>query len=298
MKKLNITFILLILFSISYAQVSIKDFEMLKETVTTLQSNDSQLRKDFATQKQQIEILQKNLKLQNTTIDSLKKVVTLNTQNISTTANDLGIKIEQTETNASKQFESVNQTISQNTLYWIIAILAVLLLLAVVFILLRKQIFKQKTDIYQTIETTKSSLEQEAVKLDEKLINLLETQFKISAANSKSENKDPDHSLALRVADELTRIKKNMTQMDEKTKGLKQLSKSVELIQNEFAANGYEIVEMLGKSYAETMKATANFIPDETLKSGERIITRIIKPQVNYKGVMIQPAQVEVSQGD
>jgi len=298
MKKLNITFILLILFSISYAQVTTKDFETLKETVTTLQNNNFQLRKDFATQKQQIEFLQKNIKLQNTTIDSLKKVVTLNTQNISTTANDLGVKIEQTETNTSKQIESVNQTISQNTLYWIIAILAVLLLLAVVFILLRKQIFKQKTDIYQTIETTKSSLEQEAVKLDEKLINLLETQFKISAANSKSENKDPDHSLALRVADELTRIKKNMTQMDEKTKGLKQLSKSVELIQNEFAANGYEIVEMLGKSYAETMKATANFIPDETLKSGERIITRIIKPQVNYKGVMIQPAQVEVSQGD
>ncbi len=298
MKKLNITIILLIMFSISYAQVTTKDFETLKETVTTLQNNNFQLRNDFATQKQQIEILQKNLKLQNTTIDSLKKVVTLNTQNISTTANDLGIKIKQTETNASKQFESVNQTISQNTLYWIIAILAVLLLLAVVFILLRKQIFKQKTDIYQTIENTKSSLEQETVKLDEKLINLLETQFKISAENSKSENKEPDHSLALRVADEITRIKKNMTQMDEKTKGLKQLAQSVELIQNQFAANGYETVEMLGKPYAETMKAIANFIPDENLKQGERIITRIIKPQVNYKGVMIQPAQVEVSQGD
>jgi len=45
------------------------------------------------------------------------------------------------------------------------------------------------------------------------------------------------------------------------------------------------------------MKLIANFKPDENLKEGEQIITRIIKPQVNYKGVMIQQAQVEVSTG-
>ena len=45
------------------------------------------------------------------------------------------------------------------------------------------------------------------------------------------------------------------------------------------------------------MHVTANFIPDDNLKVGERIITRIIKPQVNYKEVMIQKAQIEVSQG-
>jgi len=86
--------------------------------------------------------------------------------------------------------------------------------------------------------------------------------------------------------------------MDEGTRGLNQLSASVKRIQDNFAANGYEIVEMLGKPYDEGMKVIANFIPDEDLKAGEQIITRIIKPQVNFNGEMIQSAQIEVSLGE
>jgi hypothetical protein len=45
------------------------------------------------------------------------------------------------------------------------------------------------------------------------------------------------------------------------------------------------------------MKVSAKFKPDNTLKQGEQIITRIIKPQVNYNNVIIQEAHVEVSIG-
>ena len=86
--------------------------------------------------------------------------------------------------------------------------------------------------------------------------------------------------------------------MDAETKGLKQLSASVIRIQDNFKANGYEMIDMLNKPYDQGMKVSANFIPDETLKAGEQIITRIIKPQVNFNGVMIQSAQIEVSQGE
>ena len=61
-------------------------------------------------------------------------------------------------------------------------------------------------------------------------------------------------------------------------------------------ANGYELVDMLGKTYSDGMKVTANFVEDEELKEGEQIITSIIKPQINYRGVMIQSAQITVSQ--
>jgi hypothetical protein len=40
-----------------------------------------------------------------------------------------------------------------------------------------------------------------------------------------------------------------------------------------------------------------NSIPDENLKADEEIITKIIKPQVNYNDKMIQAAQIEVSIG-
>jgi hypothetical protein len=86
--------------------------------------------------------------------------------------------------------------------------------------------------------------------------------------------------------------------MDEKTKGLKQLSASVTRIQDNVVANGYEIVVMLGMPYSEGMKVSATFVPDEDLEEGVQVITRIIKPQINYQGVMVQSAQIEVSQGE
>jgi hypothetical protein len=46
------------------------------------------------------------------------------------------------------------------------------------------------------------------------------------------------------------------------------------------------------------MNIEATIIIDENLKAGESFITRIIKPQINFKGKLIQAAQVEVSQGE
>ena len=56
------------------------------------------------------------------------------------------------------------------------------------------------------------------------------------------------------------------------------------------------MVDMLGLPFKEGMKAIVNFEWDENLKEGEQIITNIVKPQVNYNGVMIQTAQITVSQ--
>jgi hypothetical protein len=44
------------------------------------------------------------------------------------------------------------------------------------------------------------------------------------------------------------------------------------------------------------MKVVANFIVDENLPEHTQIITSITKPQINYKGKMIQAAQITVSQ--
>ena len=86
--------------------------------------------------------------------------------------------------------------------------------------------------------------------------------------------------------------------MDPEIKGLKQLEFAVDRIQDNFKENGYEMVELLNKPYDKGMKVSAKFKPDKTLKQGEQIITRIIKPQVNFNNVIIQEAQVEVSVGN
>ena len=84
--------------------------------------------------------------------------------------------------------------------------------------------------------------------------------------------------------------------MDKGVRGYKHLSKSIIQMKDNLKANGYELVDMLGKTYSDGMKVTANFVEDEELKEGEQIITSIIKPQINYRGVMIQSAQITVSQ--
>ena len=211
-------------------------------------------------------------------------------------------EISETRETTNQSILALDDALSKNTLYWIIAVLAVGLLSILAFLFLRRKVTDNQSSINESLANTRKELEQEAIRLDEKLIGVMETQLKViqeeRKAQPESQQEEQDHSLALKVADEIVRIEKNISRMDEGTKGLKQLSKAVGRIRDNFAANGYEMVDMVGKPFDDGMKVTANFRPDDSLEPGEKIITRIIKPQVNYKGEMIQSAQVEVSQGD
>lgn len=286
-------------------------------------SNLSELEKNISQQKQEISVLQQRLKSQETLInqqkialgnlsskaenqekliDSLKSATQTNSSNIKSIADDLDTRIQQTEISAKDGISQLGKDVSQNKLYWIIATLATLLLGGLIYWLLGKRISTSKTDVETQIKNTKKSLEEESIKLDNKLVEVLETQLKLKQEEKSTSptvlTTEIDHSLALKVADEIVRINKNLQQMDSDTKGLKQLSASVKRIQDNFASNGYELVEMLGKEYNEGMKVIANFVPSEDLETGKQIITRIIKPQVNFKNEMIQSAQIEVSVGE
>lgn len=205
---------------------------------------------------------------------------------------ELASQISQTRESTTSSINKLDENLSKNTLYWIIAVLFLGILFLLAFIFLRKKITANKASLTENLKRTRTELEEEAIRLDNKLIQLLDAQLKL-----KAEDSPEDHSFALKVADEIIRIEKNLNQMDEGTRGLKQLDRAVQRIKDNFVANGYEVVELLGKKYDERMKLTPVFLYDEKMKQGERIITRIIKPQVNYKGEMIQVGQVEVSQG-
>jgi hypothetical protein len=137
------------------------------------------------------------------------------------------------------------------------------------------------------------------MKLDNQVFWSLDFQKKlIKNESDPGELSAIDHSLVLKVADEIIRIQKNLSNLDQETKGVKQLEFAVERIQDNFKENGYEIVELLNKPYDQGMKLSAKFRPDSTLRKGEQVITRIIKPQVNFNNDIIQEAQVEVSVGE
>jgi len=279
----------------------------LKKEVSGLQKEViaiKELNKKLTSSLESFKILLKN---QDDSIVNLRSLLINNNEEIKSSIATLKGNLDDNSKQSNRKITELDDSISKRTLYWIIAFLLVALFSSVIYYLLKKRISSESTEVAEKIASTKKVLEEEGVRLDNKLISILETQLKLMNENRNGESSgkstnnnvdEPDHSLALKVADEIIRIQTNLSNMDSATKGLKQLAASVKRIQDNFQANGYDLIEMLNKPFDQGMNVVANFRPDETLSAGEQIITRIIKPQVNYKGVMIQSAQIEVSQGE
>ena len=212
-------------------------------------------------------------------------------------ANKFELKIMQLSDKSNSDFSALSKRVSNNTLYWILAIVSISLFSAILFGWLRNRLTLVKTELSDQIKNSSEAIRGEIIKLDNQVFWSLDYQEKLSKTE-QNESENIDHSLVLKVADEIIRIQKNLSSMDPETKGLKQLEFAIERIQDNFKENGYEMVELLNKPYDQGMKVSAKFKPDNTLKRGEQIITRIIKPQVNYNDVIIQEAQVEVSVGE
>lgn len=224
-----------------------------------------------------------------TDIESLGNEVSANAQSLANTSTMLEQRID----HSNQKANDMAQDLRKRTLGGILLALGVVALSALSFIALRKRISKGDTAI-EAIGRAQKQLQEESVKLDGKLVALLESQMAAqSHANSPT---IPDHSLALKVADEITRIETNLSRMDQGVRGYKQLAASVKRVKDNFVANGYELVDMLGKPYTEGMRANVDFVIEEDLEEGQRIITAVAKPQVNYKGEMIQKASITVSQ--
>lgn len=302
MRKILLTITAIGIFGIaSFAQAKNDTIQQLQNSIEKLEGANNKLTMQLNTANSNIQKIEKKLSATADSLNILKYNLANTNNNLQTIADNLGVKIQQTSEKASADLSTLNEKVGENTLYWIIAVLFIALLSVLLFGWLKKQLSKEKIGLSDQIKKTSETLRDEQIKLDGQLIKLLDTQMQLMNAErqtSSAKAEEVDHSLALKVADEIIRIQQNLSSMDSETKGLKQLSASVKRIQANFEGNGYDIVDMLNKSYDAGMKVTANFKPDENLKPNEQIITRIIKPQVNFKGVMIQSAQIEVSQGE
>lgn len=264
-----------------------KEVSNLKVSISRLQQENGKIRNLYLQQKMEGDSLKQKMGFQEQMTDSIA-------QKFDSDLSNTNIMLEGTALQLSKI----------SFVYFLIGICCLFVFAAIAFVLhylLRKRINISNSAInkiktaQESLETAQKAMQEESVKLDNKLVELLDKQ--VATQSQSDSNEDlPDHSLALKVADEIVRIETNLSRMDESVKGYKQLKKAVERIRTNFLANGYEIVEMLGKPYNEGMKVVANFVSDDSLGEGEQKITGIIKPQINYKGKMIQSAQITVSQ--
>jgi hypothetical protein len=190
-----------------------------------------------------------------------------------------------------KNITSLGVALSQKQQYGLIILGFSLALLLLVYIVLNKK----RTDDTKKLAAKQKEIFEKQIQDGQQLADWLSNQNIVVATDVKNE---VDHSFAKRVADEIVRFTTNLSRMDDSIKGFKQLSASVRKLEQSLNSNHYELEDLLNKPYNSGMNIEATIIIDDNLNVGESFITRIIKPQINYKGKLIQAAQVEVSQGE
>lgn len=148
----------------------------------------------------------------------------------------------------------------------------------------------------EALQAAQTKMQEESIKLDNQLLAIVQKQLDASVMSANKTTGEPDHSLVVKLANEIARIETNLSKMDKSVRGYKQLVQAKDRMINNVRANGYEIISLLGQEYNDGMQFPARFVPDESLPEGKRIITGMTKMQVNYNGKMIQPAEIVVSQ--
>ena len=297
MKKLILTFGFALLAHVSFAENAsdslIICFSKLQATDITVQT----LKRENETLKSELLTLNSAMTAQSSEIDSLKSVIATTNNSVSALADSLDINISTTREQIQTNSDSLNATIekkSQTGLWFFVALALIVATIAFVF---GKLLAKRDDEV--------ASLSAKADKLNEEIVNRLSSEMSEmqtiskqigSISTASGGGTDTEQKLITTLADRITFMEMTLYKMDSSVRGHKQLSKSIKQMKDNLLANGYELVDMLGKDYHDGMKVTANFIEDEDLPEGKQIITGIIKPQINYQGKMIQSAQITVSQ--
>lgn len=285
----NLIFAIFILLSLSSAYAQDTSYVEKKEFNAEIQKiNDAmmQLKKSHAE-------LKGTVNGQNKKINDLHRLIETKEEHIQKNVDTVK---QETQT----RMLDIDQKISVRTVLWIVITIIVLLVCGAVYIILRKKLVLSSRTLDEQIIKTRETLETEAMKLDNKLMEVLETQLQLLKEQpqaTQQQETEIDHSLALRVGEEIHRMRKRIENMPEDTKGLGALKNSLMRLEEEFNENGYEIIDLLGKVWNDGLTVEARFVPSDDLKPGEEIITKIIKPQINFKGVLIKAAEIEVSTG-
>ena len=307
MKHFFITAFILLGFAVSTvsAENKSKDIESLKIEVNSLMNRQKHLESEVGTLSSKTSDAEKKIselssqdKELRSVVDSLQGVSNALAATQRTNKKELSESIGKTNELAL----STESVLSSRTL-WGSCGLAILLLaiIATIFAFLKK-IKLGTTSIddvrraQEVLQAAQTKMQEESVKLDNQLLAIVQKQLDASVPSANKTTGEPDHSLVVKLADEIARIETNLSKMDKSVRGYKQLVQAKDRMINNVRANGYEIISLLGQEYNDGMQFQTRFVPDESLPEGKRIITGMIKMQVNYNGKMIQPAEIVVSQ--
>lgn len=301
-----VTFLVIVLFATikSVGTSNLDSLQNCSNQIEVSQSFVHAILSEHGILKSEVYALKQTLAVQHAEIDSLEMELEKVSHNILALNDSLNENVTITRKEIQASSETLTQSIARSSKagLWI-SIFIVIALISIAFVFGRIVTVRKKEVKFLAMRADKLSAK--ADKLNEEIVNRMALEMRdiqgiskqISAlSNVPGTSSDNEQKLITTLADRITFMEMTLYKMDSSVRGHKQLSKSIKQMKDNLLANGYELVEMLGKEYHEGMKVTANFIEDESLPNGQQVITGIIKPQINYKGKMIQSAQITVSQ--
>ena len=186
-----------------------REVSNLKTIVSKLQQEDGRLRALYQQQAKDLDSLRANQQQQ--------------TENVKTLADKVGADISDANRKIDNNVSTLSKSINSRTWLGALGILIAIGLLACTYYILRKKISSGASTIdkirsaQEGLETAQKAMQEESVKLDSKLVELLDK--KIEATPASVANEQTDHTLALKVADEIVRIETNLSRMDTSVKG-------------------------------------------------------------------------------
>ena len=206
-----------------------------------------------------------------------------------------------------QKIQTIDETITTRSKWYAASIAVLILLLGGCYWYLRRRndaseqsLSAQVMSAIDAVHTTEEMIAKSDTALAETLfeiLNKLKAQEISAAVNGQAKTAEVDHHLPSKLADEIHRMRKRLALLPAETKGLTPLQKSLERLDSELAEQGYEIVDHTGMAYTENLSVKARFVPSDDLLPDQKIISKVVVPQVNYHGVMIRMADIEVSIG-
>ena len=290
---------MLLTVGVCHAQID-SIYQMQKQQIETLEQENHALKSDVQRLTRQLNGLQtqinnlsaevgQKIESQQMALDGISSEVNANAESIANTLATLSERINQ----ADGKTDVVADSLRGKTTGGIIMVLALFILSVLLFLLLRKRISKGNLAI-EEIDHAQKRLQEESVKLDSRMVELLDGQLKMQDAKTEKASV-PDHSLVIAVANEVARIEQNLNNMDASVRGVSNLKNRAAAIIASLNSKGYEIPKLLGEPFHDGYNMDAEMELDESLPVGTQIIRRVIKPQINFEGKMIQAAKVVVA---
>ncbi|MAT40559.1 MAG: hypothetical protein CL946_13260 [Ectothiorhodospiraceae bacterium] len=257
------------------------------------------------------EELQASLDRQTAQIESLRAYIAQQMQSIeyldaADSLNRTSLQSSADHTNAKFQLSSAE--FGERIVPWFVAVLVLLAVALTYVLIVTRRAKAQVSELELRLNSFRNAVQSDAISRESSLLEMQKKHWSTFAATPQANGApatgdaagslprdDHDHTLPIRVADEIHRMRKRIEYMPDEAKGIKALRNSLKRLEEELNMEGYEVVDLIGAKYVDGLNVEARFVPREDETTEDETITDVIRPQVNYNGVMVQQAKVEVS---